>query len=69
MNEIKKLQGVPTQIEYLKPKGGRRHIAWCKYSEHKGNRRYICKNPESPYSEIECHSCKQCDYYEDKRTL
>ena len=41
MNEIKKLQGVPTQIEYLKPKGGRRHIAWCKYSEHKGNRRYM----------------------------
>lgn len=67
MKDAKKLQNVPTHIEYLKPKDARRNIAWCEYSRHQGRRIYLCENKCSPYHDMECHSCTRCDFYRDKR--
>lgn len=69
MRQAREMQGVPAQKTVLrKPKGDkRRNIAWCRHSQHLGNRIYICRNEKCCLFNLECHSSKNCDYYVDSR--
>lgn len=61
------MQGTPWHEEYLKCNDKqRRNISRCKYSNHMGKRIYICNCDKSPYYKLECHSCKNCGYYEEE---
>lgn len=63
MPKVSQMQGVPAQIERLKPNDNkRRHPAHCIFADGKGKARR-CTCTQSPKYLGKCNSAKQCDYY------
>ena len=65
MPKVGQMQGVPAHIETLKADDERRHPARCRHAYGRGKRR-ICVNTESSIYNLNCHTAKNCDYYEER---
>lgn len=65
MPRVRNMQGVPAQIEVLRKKDERRHPAKCVNAERISGIRF-CECPLSPFYNNECHSAKNCLYYEKR---